>query len=879
MVMTSIWGCLAALGINEGERAHLLDSPTNAATTSGVRCSSFIRMVATSLGLAATLTGQAANAADVTITVDAANQVSGNPHFWSTCVGTGTASLTLRPDLQTHYQLANRELGMQRVRGHGVLNDAMGIYQGSDKYDFTKYDKYLDAIAAAKMRPMIELSFMPTALATAGNNKNPPKDYATYQKFIAAVVKHTVDKFGAEDVGKWYWEVWNEPNYEGFWTGTMDDYLKLYDAAVAGATSALPSILIGGPVTTGGSVSQMTTFINHVKSKNVRFSFLSSHGYPGGEAPSADANFGIKDNNDRVKVITTAGYTTDQIPSINTEWNTSYTGQGGSSSPTSVSMDSHVNAAFILKSVKLLTDQVQGDKPPLEIFSYWVISDVFDESGGAPLESYILGRTPDGTLPFGQVFGMMTFQGMRKAAFNGFKMLNYTGNKRLQVLGGTGSKDGVDGMATVSADGSQLQIIVYNHYATIAQTGSDNVTVTVNNLPFAGKEAYVARFAIDETHSNPYSVWLGQNKPTKPDEKQWQAMRKAQHLMPVEPVAKKIMEATYTATFAVPKQGSAMIVIGLNRPLTGRDAKVEIEGEDYDGQSGVTKEESGDNTMGQSISVNANGWIYFENVDYTDQGVDNVDLRVKSAADTSVELRSESDTGTLLGKCALKSTSNAWATQTCKLSAPATGVSKLYVLFAGAAHLNWLKFAGAGNPGAGGSGGGSGNPDGGVAGSTGTGGSGGGGKGGTGDGAAGSSGSGSAGKGGSVSSGGVGTGVSANGGSGGASTGSGGSSSSGGASQVSSGGAGSGRNSGESSASSSSSGSGRSGGSSGQSSARSSGSPPDASGGPSGCGCRMGGAGLGPRGAFAMLGLLLAVLTLRRQRVDRRDRPGRLLSF
>jgi hypothetical protein len=67
-----------------------------------------------------------ARAAAYTITVNAGTQTSGNPRFWSATVGTGTATLTLRPDLQTHYKLANRELGMLRVRGHGVLNDDMG---------------------------------------------------------------------------------------------------------------------------------------------------------------------------------------------------------------------------------------------------------------------------------------------------------------------------------------------------------------------------------------------------------------------------------------------------------------------------------------------------------------------------------------------------------------------------------------------------------------------------------------------------------------------------------------------------------------------------------------------------------------------------------
>src|SRR4051812_27145165 len=134
----------------------------------------------------------------------------------------------------------------------------------------------------------------------------------------------------------------------------MDDYLKLYDAAVAGAVAALPNIVIGGPATTQGSTSQMTTFINHVKSSNVRFSFVSSHAYAGGAAETAPANFGLDDNNGRVSVITTAGYTTDAIRSLNTEWNSSYSGQGGNMAGNCVSMDTHANAPFIVKTVKLL---------------------------------------------------------------------------------------------------------------------------------------------------------------------------------------------------------------------------------------------------------------------------------------------------------------------------------------------------------------------------------------------------------------------------------------------------------------------------------------------------------------------------------------------
>ena len=135
-----------------------------------------------------------------------------------------------------------------------------------------------------------------------------------------------------------------------------------------------------------------------------------------------------------------------------------------------------------------------------------------------------------------------------------------------------------------------------------------------------------------------------------------------------------------------------LIILGLKRPLTGRNALVEIEGEDYDGQSGVTKEDSNDDTLGQSISVASGGYVYFENVDYTDDGVASVQLRVKSQSDTTIELHADSQDGTLLGNCTVSSTSNVWATQTCTLGQPATGVSRLYVVFGGAMHLNWLQF-------------------------------------------------------------------------------------------------------------------------------------------------------------------------------------------
>jgi len=643
-----------------------------------------------------------------TIWIDASKQTAGNPHFWSTSVGTGTASLTLRGDLQSHYKIGNREAGFQRVRGHGVLNDDMGIYRGPGSYDWTRLDRYLTAISAAGMRPIMEMDFMPKALALRGNSRDIYKNAADYRNFIAAVVQHCVDRLGIADVSQWYWEIWNEPDYDGFWHGSnaraslsarMRDYEALYDNAVAAITSVIPDALVGGPAAT--NPGPIGGFLQHCKSAGTRVTFASSHHYPGGAGGgSADANELVADNKSRVDAITRAGYGASEVMSFNTEWNSSYAGQGGGTSDVLVSMDDHRNVGFILKAAKLMSDEISRNGTPLSLFSYWVLSDVFDESSG-PSGSYIL-EHEGGNLPFGSVFGLITAQGIRKAAFNAFKMLNHLGPVRLQSSGGA-SRDGVDAMATMSEAGDEIQILVYDQYGAMTTTGNDTVTINLYNVPptLAGRPVFVTRFIVDATHSNPYRVWDSQGRPGSPSETEWQAMRAAQHLA-AEPVSMTTVGQSYTTTITMERQSGTLLILGLERPVIGRDAFVPIEGEDYDGQSGVSKRDCNDADLGQMVVVAGGGSAFYDVVDLSDAGVDSVQLRVQAQRDTTVEVYvgpasapseqpSAAAPGALIGTCSISASGNAWATQSCPL-AHVAGVHTLHLVFAGAANLNWLQF-------------------------------------------------------------------------------------------------------------------------------------------------------------------------------------------
>ena len=63
-------------------------------------------------------------------------------------------------------------------------------------------------------------------------------------------MRHSIARYGKEEVESWYWEVWNEPDI-GYWSGTPEEFRKLYDYAADGVKRVLPTARVGGPHTTG----------------------------------------------------------------------------------------------------------------------------------------------------------------------------------------------------------------------------------------------------------------------------------------------------------------------------------------------------------------------------------------------------------------------------------------------------------------------------------------------------------------------------------------------------------------------------------------------------------------------------------------------------
>lgn len=375
------------------------------------------------------LFGQVANAGnsvsnDRTIKVNY-NDVNGKMNtMFKECIGAGRANEGLRADWQHQLALVKKECDFKYIRMHGLLTDDMAVYRedskGNPEYNYQYIDALYDFILSIKMKPFVELGFMPSALASGSQtifwwrgNVTPPKDYKKWEDLIRNLTAHFTERYGAEEVKSWYFEVWNEPNLSpGFWTGTQEEYFKLYESAAKAIKSVNASYKVGGPATAGAGWVPET--IDFCANNNVPLDFISTHTYgvgqgfldefgSSGTVLSKDASSVSGDVINSRKQITNSAK-----PSLElhyTEWSSSYT-------PADPIHDSYHSAAYILQKLKQV-----GDAP--NSMSYWVFTDIFEEPG------------PRFT-PFHGGFGLLNTQGIKKPAYFSYYLMNKLGETELK---------------------------------------------------------------------------------------------------------------------------------------------------------------------------------------------------------------------------------------------------------------------------------------------------------------------------------------------------------------------------------------------------------------------------------------------------------------
>ncbi|MBD8069061.1 GH39 family glycosyl hydrolase [Bacillus sp. PS06] len=428
---------------------------------------------------------------------------------WQYCVGTGRLGLALQQEYLDHLKLAKEKIGFKYIRGHGLLSDDVGIYrelQVGDEvrpfYNFTYIDRIFDSFLELDIRPFVEFGFMPKKLASGDQtifywegNVTPPKDYQKWHDLIVAVVSHFIERYGEEEVLKWPFEVWNEPNLVNFWKDAdQAEYFKLYKVTALAVKSVHPDLLVGGPAICGGADHWITDFLSYCEREEVPIDFVSRHAYTSKAPKKVTPDYyyqDLEENTDMLEQFKMVRGLIDDSPFPNlpfhiTEYNTSY-------SPINPVHDTPLNAAYLARILSEGGDFVDS-------FSYWTFSDVFEELD-VPKAQFHGG------------FGLIGLNRIPKPTFHLFSFFNQLGEELLY------RDDKI--IVTRRANGS-ISLVAWN---VVMEKGRGYERTIEMKIPVPCKENFIKRQTVDENHANPWKAWQQMGRPRFPDKASVETLR------------------------------------------------------------------------------------------------------------------------------------------------------------------------------------------------------------------------------------------------------------------------------------------------------------------------------------------------------------------
>jgi xylan 1,4-beta-xylosidase len=469
------------------------------------------------------------------ITVDAAAPTQPFPHFWERMFGSGRAVLTLRESYREDLRAVRSVTALGYVRFHGILDDDIGVYsegrRGEPSYNFSYVDQVYDGLLANGVRPFVELSFMPSRLAQRATRHSfwyhplvsPPKDYRRWDGLITALARHLVQRYGIEEVSRWYFEVWNEPNLD-FWAGNpkQSTYWRLYDHTARSLKAVDTRLRVGGPAT--AQAAWVAAFIRHGQQHGIPIDFVSSHVY--GDDSRKDV-FGTGGRISRERMVCSAvakvhaeiqASPLPSLPLIWTEFNASFSNHAEVT-------DAPYMGPWLAETVRQCDGLVQD-------MSYWTFSDVFDEQGVVKT-------------PFYGGFGLLAAGGIPKPAFSAFALLHQLGEQRF-------ANEATEALVTRRGDGA-LVIALWNYVEVGATAPARRVMLQLRNLNAATANVQL----LDAEHGDALLEYEKLGSPRYPTAAQLTRLRAAAALAP--PLTRPLEAGTLEVE--IPPDGLMLVTI------------------------------------------------------------------------------------------------------------------------------------------------------------------------------------------------------------------------------------------------------------------------------------------------------------------------------
>jgi len=337
-------------------------------------------------------------------------------HSWSKMINVGAAADLLRSDVQRQVLLMRDQLHFRYIRFWDLFSPEMLLDapDATGLYTFSRLDQVLDFLLSSALKPYIELEDKPRHVIFRSHSPRPyQQTFATdaaYYAFLRQLIRHLVNRYGAEELGSWFFEYWRMEDSDDPTDDELDAYLDRFDEVAEILRQAVPGIRIGGggfSLRYGEDALQhlLSTWPQHPQQPH----FLSLYCYPftgSNEKAAILKNQLVNPNSIKktLELVRSLLQKSDlQCREVHvTEWNISIINR-------SVLNDSYFKGAYIVKN---LIDTIgQAD-----LYGYWVASDLFSEGTDAPA-------------PIFGGCGLITRDSIPKPAWYALEFLNELGSE------------------------------------------------------------------------------------------------------------------------------------------------------------------------------------------------------------------------------------------------------------------------------------------------------------------------------------------------------------------------------------------------------------------------------------------------------------------
>jgi len=414
-------------------------------------------------------------------------------HSFRKIASIGKASDILSASSQSMLRTIQKEIGFEYLLFHGLLDDDMHVFEGrpngSFDLNFGYIDEVFDFLLSIKLKPFIQLSFMPKDLAAKKRHIMPfsgsvialPSDMEKWKQLIAGLMLHLNTRYGAKVVSSWPFCLWNLPDSAdaAYGLGGVKAYFEFYKETYFTVKEYNSAVQFVSPavsydtIADGNFAAKFLAFCreDHCLPDQYQFHFYpiiagkpDKNALKDGGRPEIPISYSTDPDALKKgiqKVLTKLKRSSIKGSNLYlTEWNSTI-------SHHELLSDTCFQSAYITKNILDNYDSLKS-------LCYWTLSDTVNHA-----------RRTD--RPFHGGLGLFTYTGMKKASYQAMRLLSMLGDTKL--AGGDGY--------FVTREGEDIQIIFYNyqHFSDLyAHNEIFSMTDTNRYTPFTNPES--RRFSI-----------------------------------------------------------------------------------------------------------------------------------------------------------------------------------------------------------------------------------------------------------------------------------------------------------------------------------------------------------------------------------------------